>query len=138
MTKFLIDTNVISELVRPAPDSHVLKFFARESDLWLSVITLHELSFGAARIADSSRRDCLTAWIESVRARFRGRLVAVDEAIAESAGRARGRAASQGRTLAPLDALIAATAQGRSLTLATRNLRDFAALNVVAIDPWAS
>ncbi len=138
MTAFLIDTNVVSELVRPAPDPSVLKFLARESDLWLSVVTLHELSFGAARIADVGRRRRLTEWIESLKARFKGRLIVIDQVIAELAGRARAHAMAQGRTVDPLDALIAASAQSRSMTLATRNMRDFMALDVVAFNPWNS
>ena len=138
MTVFLIDTNVVSELVRPAPDPSVLRFLARESDLWLSVVTLHELNFGAARIADVGRRRRLTEWIEFVKARFRGRLIVIDQVIAELAGRARAHAMAQGRSVDPLDALIAASALSRSMTLATRNMRDFVALEVVAFNPWNS
>jgi toxin FitB len=138
VTAFLLDTNVVSEIVRPAPDPSVLKFLARENDLWLSVITLHELNFGAARIADVGRRHRLTEWIESLKARFRGRLIVIDQVIAELAGRARAHAMAQGRTVDPLDALIAASARSRSMTLATRNMRDFVALDVVAFNPWNS
>ena len=68
--------------------------------------------------------------------RFRSRLIGIDRAIAELAGRARGRAMNHGRTVHPLDALIAASAQSRSMTLASRNVRDFNALGVVAFNPW--
>ena len=138
MTAFLVDTNVVSEIVRPAPDQRVLKFLSREDDIWLSVVTLHELSYGAARVLDPIRRERLTAWVASIKSRFKGRLIAVDEAIAELAGRARALAAARGYSVAPLDAFIAATAQNGSMTLATRNLRDFVALDVVTFDPWSA
>ena len=136
MTAFLVDTNVVSELVRPSPDPRVMKFLVAEADLWLSVVTLHELAYGAERVKDSARRHRLTAWIEALKQRFRERLIAIDAAIAEQAGRARANAAAQGRAVDPLDALIAATAQMRSLTLATRNVRDFEAFEIVVVDPW--
>jgi predicted nucleic acid-binding protein len=138
VASFLLDTNVVSELVKPAPDAGVLKFLAREGDLWLSVITLHELAFGIARLGESGRVQRLTTWLGSLRTRFGSRILPVDQMIAEAAGSGRGRAASQGRVVAPLDALIAATAQMRSLTLATRNIRDFEALDVPVIDPWSA
>ena len=137
MSAYLIDTNVISELVRPAPDPRVVGFLTREADLWLSALTLHELAFGAARVADPQRRQRLTSWLDAIQSRFLGRWIEVDEAIAEFAGRSRGLAASRGRNVTPLDSLIAATAQKRSLTLATRNLRDFDALEVATFDPWS-
>ena len=87
--------------------------------------------------ADADRRRHLTTWLESVRIRFKGRLIGIDEAIAESAGRARAHTAMRGRTVSPLDALIAATAQARSMTLATRNVGDFVSLEVATFDPWS-
>ncbi len=135
MTAFLLDTNVVSELVRPAPDPGVLKFLAVEVDLWLSVVTLHELTYGAERVTDSVRRNRLTAWIETLKWRFKERVIAIDDTIAEKAGRARVDAAARGRALDSLDALIAATAQVRSLTLATRDVRDFDTLDIPMVDP---
>jgi predicted nucleic acid-binding protein len=138
LSAFLIDTNVVSELVRPAPDARVLAFLARERDLWLSVVSLHELSYGAARLSDSNRRRRITAWLDSIRLQFKGRWIGVDEEIATQAGRARAEAAAIGRSVTPMDSIIAATASSRSLTLATRNLRDFEAVAVATFDPWSA
>lgn len=138
MSAFLIDTNVVSELVRPTPDARVLAFLARERDLWLSVVSLHELSYGAARLSDSNRRRRITAWLDSIRLQFKGRWIGVDEEIANQAGRARAEAAAVGRSVTPMDSIIAATASSRSLTLATRNLRDFEAVAVATFDPWSA
>jgi predicted nucleic acid-binding protein len=138
LSAFLIDTNVVSELVRPTPDARVLAFLARERDLWLSVVSLHELSYGAARLSDSNRRRRITAWLDSIRLQFKGRWIGVDEEIANQAGRARAEAAAVGRSVTPMDSIIAATASSRSLTLATRNLRDFEAVAVATFDPWSA
>jgi predicted nucleic acid-binding protein len=137
VSAYLVDTNIISELVRPAPEPRVIAFLTREADLWLSALTLHELAFGAARVAEPDRRRRLTSWLDAIRSRFQGRWLEVDEEIAEYAGRARGAAASRGRNVTPLDSLIAATAQKHSLTLATRNLRDFEALAIATFNPWS-
>jgi toxin FitB len=136
LTAFLLDTSILSETVRAAPEPRVLRFLAREGDLWISVVSLHELSYGAARISETGRRSRFSAWVDSVRARFKTRMISIDETIAESAGRARGLAALEGRAVAPLDSLIAATAISRAMILATRNGRDFERLNVSLYDPW--
>jgi predicted nucleic acid-binding protein len=137
MASYLLDTNVLSEVVRPIPSRGVLSFLSGPTDLWLSVITLHEISYGASRIADASREIRLQAWIESVKVKFKGRIIGVDESIAEMAGRLRGYASKRGRVLVPLDSLVAATAMTRSHILATRNVRDFDYLSVSLYDPWA-
>lgn len=136
MVSYLLDTNVISELVRPHPSPPVLSFLSESPDLWLSVIALHEISFGAASVADVRRQTRLETWIEAIKARYRGRIIDIDGSIAETAGRLRGYASSRGRTLAPLDSLIAATAATCSHVLATRNIRDFDYLNMKLHDPW--
>ena len=137
VTAFLLDTNVISELVRATPDSRVVRFLSKETDLWLSVLTLHELTYGTARLTDDDRRRRLLAWIDSIRARFAAKLLVVDSSIAEAAGHARGRAASKGLVVSAIDSLIAASALARGLTLVTRNIRDFASLDVWVFDPWS-
>src|SRR5262245_9799373 len=108
--KVLFDTNVLSELVRPRPNPKIDAFVRAQSDPYISVLTLHELTFGAERATSAERRARLIAWIASLRARFAGRIVPVDEEIAEQAGRLRAAAESQGRPTEPMDALIAASA----------------------------
>lgn len=73
VASFLLDTNVVSELVKPVPDTRVLKFLAREGDLWLSVITLHELTYGISRLGERVRVERLAAWLGSLKARFASR-----------------------------------------------------------------
>jgi len=138
MASYLLDTNVLSEAVRPKPSKNVLSFLFAETDLWLSVVVLHEIAYGAARVADRDRQVGLQVWIDSIKVRFRSRIINVDEGIAEIAGRLRGLAVLRGRTLDALDSLLAATAITRSLTLATRNTKDFEYLNIALHDPWTA
>lgn len=136
MASYLLDTNVLSELIRPQPSTAVLSFLSGSTDLWLSVVVLHEISYGATSVADANRQIKLETWLEAVKVHYKGRIIGIDDSIAEIAGRLRGYASSRGRTLAPLDSLIAATAMTRSHTLATRNTRDFDYLNMNLYDPW--
>ena len=136
MAAFLLDTNVLSEIVKPRPSPAVEAFLARHSDLWLSVIVLHELAYGAERVTDATRRLRLQTWIASVREQFGDRIIDVDQPIAETAGRLRAFSAAQGRALAPLDSLVAATAMVHAQILATRNTRDFDYLGAELLNPW--
>jgi toxin FitB len=134
----LLETNVLSELVRALPDPRVAAFVAGVTSPLVSVLTLHELTYGAAHSADPARRERLMAWIDTVRRRFEGRIIDVDADTAEIAGRLRAAAGLAGRQADPIDALIAASALLRGAASATRNVRDFEPLGVDLIDPWAS
>jgi toxin FitB len=136
MRPVLLDTNVLSELVRPQPDPRVAAFVAGVTSPLISVLTLHELTYGAALIHDHARRERLMAWIDTVRRRFEGRILDVDADTAEIAGRIRASAGLTGRPADPIDALIAASALVRDAAVATRNVRDFEPLDVDLIDPW--
>jgi predicted nucleic acid-binding protein len=136
MTAFLLDTNVISELVRPAPKPSVTRFLNEAGDLWLSVVTLHEFAYGLARVTEARRRLKLEAFIASMKNQFDGRILDVDAGVSEMAGNLRAYATSQGRILDPLDALIAATAVNHGLTLVTRNVKDFDCLELTPLNPW--
>jgi toxin FitB len=136
MDDLLLDTNVVSELVKPRPDAMVVRFLRGAAELWLCSITFHELAYGAERSPEPIRRTKLLAWIAQVKADFATRTVAVDLAIAESSGRLRALAALQGRPVSVVDALIAAAAQARGLKLATRNTRDFEPFAIAVVNPW--
>lgn len=138
MTRVLLDTNVLSELVRPKPDPKVQAFVRAQTDPLISALTIHEIVFGAERAPAPARRAKLTAWVAAIQSQFAGRIVDIDTNVAEQAGRLRANAASQGANTDPIDALIAACAIARGATVATRNLRDFAPLGVNLVDPWAT
>jgi hypothetical protein len=137
MTGWLVDTNVISELVRPRPAAKVIAFLERTSGLHLSVVTLHEIAYGADRAPDPVRRAKLTAWLGRLSQQYGDRVIAVDAAVAERAGRLRAAADALGRPADPLDALIAATALEQNLGLATRDIADFREFGLDLHDPWA-
>src|SRR5262249_2415259 len=105
---------------------------------YLSALTLHEIAYGAARAPDAERRNKITVWIAAMRKRFAGRVIDIDAEVAEAGGRLRAAAEAAGAPSDPIDALIAACALGRGLTIATRNVRHFAAFGVELVDPWKS
>jgi len=136
---YLVDTNVASELTRETPDARVAAFLrnaARES-LFLSVMTLGEICKGIDMLPVSQKRDALQDWLEiDVRSWYAGRILPVTESIAERWGHMAATAKQQGITVKVVDAVIAATALEHDLTLVTRNVKDFAGLGVVLLNPW--
>jgi toxin FitB len=136
MTAYLLDTNVLSELIRPKPAKSVEHFLANERNLWLSVASLHEFTYGAELLADTAKRARLLNWTNTIEERFKYKLIAIDTTVAHQAGRLRATAQSQGRTSGVIDALIGACAISRGLTLATRNTKDFVLFGIPLFDPW--
>jgi len=134
----VLDTNVVSELVRKRPEPRVQAFVRAQSDPLISVLTIHEIAYGADRAPDPRRRAKLTAWLASIRNEFVGRIIEIDAAIAEHGGRLRVAAANQGALADVIDALIAACAASRGAAIATRNVSHFAPFGVPIIDPWSS
>lgn len=132
---WLLDTNVISELSRPAPEAKVVQWLsAHEDELFLSVLTLGEIQKGIASLPDSKRRRRLTRWLDAeIRPWFAGRLLPVDESVSLRWGR---MLAEAGRPLPAVDSLIAATALTHDMTLATRNTQDLARTGVSLFNPW--
>lgn len=135
---YLVDTNVLSELRRRRPNAAVAHWVAARppATLYLSVLTLGEIRKGIEGVADAPRRQRLLDWLQlELPAFFAGRLLPVDEAVADRWGRLLALAA---RPLPAIDSLLAATALTYDLVLVTRNLRDFARLPVRVFDPWAA
>ncbi|MDP1606534.1 MAG: type II toxin-antitoxin system VapC family toxin [Rhodocyclaceae bacterium] len=135
---YLIDTNVLSELRRKSPDAGVVAWFSRRlpATLHLSVLTLGEIRKGIEGSSDETRRQSLLDWLETdLPAFFTGRVLPVDEAVADRWGRL---AAAAGRPLPAIDSLLAATALEHDLVLVTRNARDFSGLPVQIFNPWAN
>jgi len=136
---FLLDTNVISEWVKPQPHKGVIRWLAEadEDRVFISVISIAEIRRGLERIAKGRRRDRIAGWLwEDLPVRFEGRILPVDLAIAHEWGVTIERAGSRGIVLNVMDAFLAATAHTRELTLVTRNTKDFQDLGLSLFDPW--
>lgn len=134
---FLIDTNIISELARKAPDAGVVKFMHETPRLLVSTILFHELSFGL-EIAPQDQKLRLTAFLAAMRDRFGARAIPVTLEIAETAGRLRAYEKTAGRILTVSDSMMAATATVKSASLVTRNVKDFEKLELVIVNPFFS
>jgi toxin FitB len=137
---FLLDTNVVSELVRRHPDRGVVAWTAQQdaAELHLSAITLGELIRGVERLAADDRRARLERWLrDELPRQFRGRILPFDRAAAEIWGRMMGEADRLGRPRPAIDAQIAAIAHRHDLTMVTRNTADFEQLGLPLVNPWS-
>jgi predicted nucleic acid-binding protein len=135
---YLLDTNVLSELRRKAPDPGVVSWFSQRSSatLYLSVLTLGEIRKGIEGAGDEVRRQVLLDWLETdLPAFFMGRVLSVDGAVSDRWGRL---VAAAGRPLPAIDSLLAATALEHDLVLVTRNAKDFSGLPVQLFNPWSN
>lgn len=133
MTRYLADTNVVSELVRPRPHAKVVRWFAEQEGFLLSAISVEEIAFGTHR-APSARRAKLEAWLDGLVATYE--VVPVTSEIARLAGGLRATREAKGRRVTSADMLIAASARRHRLTLVTRNVNDFAGCGVELVNPF--
>jgi predicted nucleic acid-binding protein len=137
--KFLLDTNVVSELTRPQPDIGVVTWLAEadEDCVFISVATLAELRHGIEQMPNGARRDRLDAWLtEELPRRFEGRVLSIDSGPADCWGRVMARGKAGGHTVGTMDGFIAATADQHNLSLVTRTVSDFNPLGIRLINPW--
>ena len=135
----LLDTNVISELSRPSPDQGVIAWLdgTPEDTLHLSMATLAELHHGVEKLPQGPKRSRLHAWLaEALPARFEGRILPVDIAVAQRWGILVAKSEQLGRPMESMDALLAATVVVYDLTLVTRNTRHFSILGKSIFNPW--
>jgi len=136
---FLLDTVVVSELVRKSPSTAVLKWIdgQDEASLYLSVLTIGELEKGIARLPASVRRNRLLSWVRrDLVERFGGRLLPIDMRTAARWGSVTSESEKRGRPLPVIDCLIAATALVHGLSVATRNVGDFERCGATCVNPW--
>lgn len=136
---YLLDTCVISELIRRNADRRVLDWInaTPEDRLYLSVLTLGELHKGIAKLDSGERRRRLEKWLsEDVRMRFDGRIVALDEEALTLWGRIAGEGERRGKVWPLMDSLIASSALIERMTLVTRNVADVQEMGVIVFDPW--
>ena len=137
----LLDTNILSELMRPVPDPAVERWFAAQPDasLFISAITEAELRYGAALLPGGKRRSALTAEIDGMLEEdFDGRILPFDRLAAQAFAVIAADRRQAGRPISQADAQIAAIAHSRGAALATRNVPDFDGCGVKVINPWSA
>jgi predicted nucleic acid-binding protein len=136
---FLLDTNVVSEWVKPKPDPNVVRWLAAvdEDHVCISVVTFAEIRQGIYEMSPGKRRDALESWAErDLLQRFEGRILPIDLPVAQAWSALMAQSTKLSINLNIMDAFLAATAKVHALTLATRNTRHFAKLDVALTNPW--
>ncbi|MGH9493415.1 MAG: type II toxin-antitoxin system VapC family toxin [Candidatus Sulfotelmatobacter sp.] len=137
---FLLDTNAVSEWVKPRPDPGLMGWLesADEDRVFISVVTLAELRYGSERLPAGKRRQGLERWLQDeLPLRFEGRILPIDTDIADAWGRTIARSEAAGRPIGVIDAFLSATAEINRLTLVTRNVSEFSLLKTI-LNPWTS
>lgn len=137
----ILDTNVISEPMRLAPDAAAAAWMRRQdlADVFLTAISEAEMRYGIERLPAGRRREILDEQITATFERdFKGRVLAFESRAAREYGEIVARLERSGREIKPLDAQIAAIARFHAAPLATRNVKHFVGCGVELIDPWAS
>jgi tRNA(fMet)-specific endonuclease VapC len=134
--RYLLDTNVISEPLRPAPEPRILeKLRQHQSELATAAVVWHELVFGFARLPPSRKRDAVGAYLlETVFETIR--ILPYDRAAADWHARERARLTDIGRPVPFADGQIAAIARENGLVLVTSNLRDFEPFEGLTVEDW--
>ena len=139
--KYLLDTCVVSETRRRAPNVNLTKWLSERSaaDLFVSVVTLGELRKGACSLKDVLRRQILEKWIdEDVATGFNGRILDFGRGIADRWGRLMGEGIAMGLTPSVTDSMLAATALSHDMAVVTRNVKDFQFEGLQVINPFVA
>ncbi|GAA5481993.1 type II toxin-antitoxin system VapC family toxin [Haloferula sargassicola] len=137
----ILDTNVVSELMKAAPDERVAAWLQRQQTLHLAIttVTVGEIQYGIRLLSRGKRRDGLEKDFAAFVARgFEGRLLTYDEPAAVAYGEIAAQRKRKGYEIDAVDLMIAAMAKIANASVATRNTKDFVGCGVKLIDPWQS
>ena len=137
--KFLLDTCVISEIIRQKPSIKVIKWIKKEneSNLFISVLTLGELHKGIEKLPESKKKEELHNWVENdLKERFCNKIIDIDIQVAMMWGKIQGMTERIGRPMPAIDSLIAATGITYHLTVVSRNTSDMKESGVALLNPW--
>jgi hypothetical protein len=134
----VLDTNVLSEAMKPAPDPALARWMVRErgSGLFTTAVSEAEIIYGVAILPEGRRKRDLEAAAQGILALFGGRILPFDSLAAREFAVIVADRRRLGRPIEDFDAQIAAITRARGMSLATRNIRDFAETGVQIIDPW--
>lgn len=136
---YLLDTNVLSEWVKPNPHPGVVSWLANadEDRVFISVITLAELRNGIERLSLGRRRERLEEWLKGELAmRFEGRILSINEEVADAWGHLMAESLARGEPMGIMDTFIAASALVYDMALLTRNASDFRHSVKTVLNPW--
>lgn len=137
--KYVLDTCVISELIKSQPDPKCAKWIKSHDPLsyFISVLTVGEIRKGISKMITSKKRQQLEEWFATeFLPYFKSRILPIDENVATAWGDLLAASENSGKPLPTIDSLIGATASAHNLTLVTRNVKDFSQLNLEIINPW--
>lgn len=136
---YILDTNVVSELGKEDPDHHVVQWVKSidPASVFLSVITVGELTKGIEKLPDSRRKERLASWLEEdLLVRFGERILPLDTSVLLTWGKITAELEKKGRPMPAIDSLLAATTAETGYTLVTRNTEDFGTADIPVINPW--
>jgi toxin FitB len=137
--QWLLDTCVLSELTRKAPDDAVVRWLSQNAgDAAMTIVSIGEVQYGIERLPAGRQRNALQLWFDGLSAQYAGRILPTDEAVWRTFGRLKASVETIGRPQEDLDLLIAATASVHQLTLVTRNIRHFEDSGVRTLNPWTA
>lgn len=135
---WLLDTCLLSELVKPRPEPKVATWVSSqpETGLHVSTLTLGEIHKGVLLLTDPQKQERVRRWLVATQARFAGRILSVDTGVALQWGTIQAEARKRGFILPVVDSILAATALVHDLTLVTRNTADLRNIQVKVFNPW--
>ena len=137
--KYLLDTCVISELIKQQPDQKFVQWISNvdETSLFVSVLTIGELHKGIEKLPESRKKSTLHKWVTyDLEKRFKNRIIDFDIKTATAWGKIQAKSELVGRTLPAIDGLIAATGIFNGLVVVTRNIKDMQASGADLLNPW--
>lgn len=136
---YLLDTNIISELISKTPSQHVTDYLLGLNDesLYLSVITIGEIKSGIEKLDNGRKKERLLHWLENdLLLRFQGQIISIDTEVMLQWGVIQNKLKQTGKPLPIMDSLIGATAQVKEMVLLTRNEKDFHNLGIEIVNPF--
>jgi predicted nucleic acid-binding protein len=135
MPKYLLDTNVISELTKKVPDSSVVEFWSRLEEITISVITLEEIEFGIGRMK-TSKKEILEKWWDEFK-NIPPQILPITPEVARISANLRSKEELNGRVITQADSLLSATSLLTGRILVTRNTKDFQNMGIALFNPFS-
>lgn len=135
----VLDTNVLSETLRPAPDALALAWLAQQprSALFITTVTRAELLYGVRLLPDGQRKAALMEAVHGIFASdMAGQVLGFDNDASDAYAEIAASRKLAGKPISQFDAMIAAIAKSRGASLATRNVKDFVDCGITVVDPW--